>query len=116
MVRRGPWWACARCDVAVSVDGLTKAARQGVSAECHYCRARDRELTRDHIVPRSLGGADGVRNIVLCCRPCNAGKAALRSGCCCGKCVWAWRKWGPDGWESLEVWAGPRVVYTGDGV
>ncbi len=50
---------------------------------CTYCGAdllRDLEaflsITRDHLVPRSAGGADGGRNRVVCCATCDHLKAA----------------------------------------
>ena len=41
------------------------------TGRCCYCHKR-RELTRDHVLPRARGRMfDGVRNIKLCCQPCN---------------------------------------------
>jgi 5-methylcytosine-specific restriction endonuclease McrA len=44
---------------------------------CQYCGARpgSEELTIDHVVPRSQGGASTWENCVLACVPCNARKA-----------------------------------------
>lgn len=44
---------------------------------CMYCGTRhsDSQLTRDHIVPMSLGGADTWQNSVSCCKTCNSKKA-----------------------------------------
>ncbi len=44
---------------------------------CQYCgrRFRSSELTMDHVVPRSQGGARTFENIVAACRPCNSKKA-----------------------------------------
>lgn len=77
--------------VESTVDRL--AARDGWN--CHYC---DHPLgwgsplvarpERDHVMPRSRGGANGVENLVLACSPCNREKAAqtpsewLGSPCC----------------------------------
>jgi 5-methylcytosine-specific restriction endonuclease McrA len=43
---------------------------------CQYCHARfpERELTLDHVVPRSRGGRTEWANVVACCVPCNRGK------------------------------------------
>lgn len=43
---------------------------------CHYCdRTLDlEEMTLDHIKPQSLGGTHAIKNLVLCCKPCNSWK------------------------------------------
>lgn len=43
---------------------------------CMYCAQQlaERELTRDHIVPRSRGGRDQWTNVVTACRRCNQRK------------------------------------------
>jgi hypothetical protein len=41
---------------------------------CQYCGKRQRELTLDHIVPRSKGGQSTWENLVACCRACNGRK------------------------------------------
>ena len=40
---------------------------------CLYCGHEhlDRELTRDHVVPKSRGGGDSWDNVVAACRRCN---------------------------------------------
>ena len=40
---------------------------------CMYCGNgfQDRDLTRDHVVPRSKGGADHWENVVAACKRCN---------------------------------------------
>ncbi len=45
---------------------------------CQYCGEKQlaRDLTLDHVLPRSLGGPASWTNIVAACRPCNAKKAA----------------------------------------
>ena len=44
---------------------------------CQYCGAQltAKQLTYDHVVPRSQGGRTSWKNIVTACRPCNAAKA-----------------------------------------
>jgi 5-methylcytosine-specific restriction endonuclease McrA len=58
-----------------------KFSRQSIFARdhyvCQYCQkmfTKD-DLTIDHIIPRSKGGATTWDNIVACCVPCNARKA-----------------------------------------
>ncbi len=42
----------------------------GVCWICH--RVVDREIaTRDHLIPRSKGGPDNIRNYAIACAPCN---------------------------------------------
>ena len=43
---------------------------------CMYCGSKfsDRELTRDHVVPMSRGGADEWTNVASACRRCNIHK------------------------------------------
>src|SRR5205085_5173467 len=41
---------------------------------CQYCGKRSRELTLDHIIPRSRGGQSTWENLVACCRHCNGKK------------------------------------------
>lgn len=54
--------------------------------ECHYC-STIALMTRDHIVPASLGGPDGGWNIVKACPRCNYEKADKWPTCGCEKCV-----------------------------
>jgi len=37
---------------------------------CWYCGSR-RNLTLDHVVPKSKGGKDTLNNIITCCQRCN---------------------------------------------
>lgn len=41
--------------------------------ECHYCGCRLTllTLTLEHVMPLSMGGAMGIKNIVAACRACN---------------------------------------------
>jgi 5-methylcytosine-specific restriction endonuclease McrA len=41
---------------------------------CQYCGKRTRELTLDHVIPRSLGGQSTWENLVASCRACNGKK------------------------------------------
>lgn len=55
---------------------------------CHYCLEPINTLTRtrDHIVPRSLGGLDVRWNITWSCRKCNSNKASTWPVCRCSVC------------------------------
>ena len=44
---------------------------------CQYCEKSTKELTLDHILPRSRGGAHEWENVVSACIPCNHRKAGL---------------------------------------
>jgi len=41
--------------------------------ECQYCGSK-KDLTIDHIIPRSRGGKDTWENLVACCYKCNTKK------------------------------------------
>lgn len=41
---------------------------------CQYCGKHMRELTLDHVIPRSRGGQGTWENLVACCRACNGRK------------------------------------------
>src|SRR4051812_39052904 len=45
--------------------------------ECQYCGGRLTmgTGTRDHVMPRALGGPDTLQNVVASCKPCNGRKA-----------------------------------------
>lgn len=45
---------------------------------CQYCgqRPAQRQLTLDHVMPRSRGGATSWTNVVTACRGCNSVKAS----------------------------------------
>jgi 5-methylcytosine-specific restriction endonuclease McrA len=53
-----------------------KGQREG-RFTCQYCAVRfaTEDLTFDHVLPRSRGGATSWENIVTCCIACNAAKA-----------------------------------------
>ncbi len=48
------------------------------SGTCQYCGGcpSGRELTMDHVIPRSKGGPTTWENVVLACGPCNRRKGA----------------------------------------
>lgn len=41
---------------------------------CQYCGKHSRELTLDHVIPRSRGGQSTWENLVASCRACNGKK------------------------------------------
>jgi 5-methylcytosine-specific restriction endonuclease McrA len=43
---------------------------------CQYCGKRTRDLTLDHIIPRSRGGQSTWENLVACCKTCNGRKGS----------------------------------------
>ena len=47
--------------------------------ECQYC-GDPKELTFDHVVPRSRGGRTTWENVVTACSPCNLAKGGLHAG------------------------------------
>ena len=45
---------------------------------CMYCGKKSRDLTVDHIIPKSRGGKSDFDNCVACCKPCNNKKGDYR--------------------------------------
>jgi 5-methylcytosine-specific restriction endonuclease McrA len=43
---------------------------------CQYCGKHSRELTLDHVIPRSRGGLGTWENLVASCRSCNGKKGS----------------------------------------
>jgi hypothetical protein len=58
---------------------------------CHYCGELFffGQLTKDHIVPKGLGGRDIVENVVPSCLACNQRKGDSWPECQCEFCVLA---------------------------
>lgn len=60
---------------------------------CHYCEVKvDRSLperhpTREHIVPKGLGGPDDIYNLLLSCSGCNNDRGTQLFYCCCPLCL-----------------------------
>ena len=65
-----------------SQRGLLRSALQ---PPCHYCKTA-LGTTRDHIVPKALGGPNNAWNIVPSCPACNLAKGASRPTCTCDRC------------------------------
>lgn len=49
-----------------------------IKRKCEYCgKELERgEATKDHIIPRSMGGSSSPENLIIACRQCNMNKAA----------------------------------------
>ena len=43
---------------------------------CVYCGVRSSDMTVDHFIPVSIGGAEIIQNLVACCSACNTRKGA----------------------------------------
>lgn len=54
---------------------LKRCIKQRDNYRCFYCGSR-KELTVDHVIPRSRGGTDAPGNLVTCCDACNQVKKA----------------------------------------
>ena len=54
--------------------------REGIKArddyKCVYCGS-SKNLTVDHVRPKSKGGTDTADNLVTACRPCNQAKGSM---------------------------------------
>lgn len=60
---------------------------------CHYCdtlcnshRKSPMRATREHVVPKSFGGANGMSNYVLACSRCNNNRGTKLWFCRCDFC------------------------------
>ena len=42
--------------------------------KCFYCGAKNIPLEKEHILPKSKGGTNRVRNLTVSCKPCNIAK------------------------------------------
>jgi hypothetical protein len=62
-------------DGEVTISGTIREweREQELPKECVYCRST-KDLTTDHLIPRSRGGDDSADNVVLACQPCNASR------------------------------------------
>lgn len=55
---------------------LRERIRQRDGGGCAYCRRGDVAVFVDHVLPRSRGGSDNIRNLVLACVRCNSSKGS----------------------------------------
>lgn len=58
-----------------SVSLLPFERPKGRRGRCTYCGRVSKNLTKDHVIPRSKGGSNDTDNIVLACANCNEVKA-----------------------------------------
>lgn len=63
------------CIRTATIEDL-KSIRLASNGICHYCLTPANELTYDHVIPLSKGGAHSKDNIVMACRSCNCSKGA----------------------------------------
>jgi 5-methylcytosine-specific restriction endonuclease McrA len=50
-----------------------KQIKESWNHQCAYCGSEE-NLTIDHVIPQSKGGADFTKNVVCCCQDCNQSK------------------------------------------
>ncbi|AFZ59361.1 HNH endonuclease [Anabaena cylindrica FACHB-243] len=60
----------------MTIDDITRElVRKRAKYLCEYCHSPERisttRFTLDHVIPKSLGGADDIDNLALACRRCN---------------------------------------------
>jgi 5-methylcytosine-specific restriction endonuclease McrA len=69
---------------------------------CHYCFIKmepngsertEFTMTREHVVPLSLGGGSTMDNMVLCCNSCNSLRGNELNYCDCKFCISAHSKY-----------------------
>ena len=80
-----------------------KEIREKWNNRCAYCGS-EQELTIDHIVPRSKGGADFTKNAVCACHECNQDKGHT-----------PWEEWyfsqeffNMERYEKIKIWMKPE--------
>jgi CRISPR/Cas system Type II protein with McrA/HNH and RuvC-like nuclease domain len=80
-----------------------KEIREKWNNRCAYCGS-EQELTIDHIVPRSKGGADFTKNVVCACHECNQDKGHT-----------PWEEWyfsqeffNMERYEKIKIWMKPE--------
>ena len=62
-------------DGEITISGTIREweKEQELPRQCVYCGSI-RDLTTDHLIPRSRGGDESADNVVLACQPCNASR------------------------------------------
>lgn len=91
--------------------------------KCVYCRdgVQLETWTIDHVIPKSVGGLDAIRNWVCCCSECNGAKsdylprqlaAAVRAAKKLQQKCDADGTWGPSNKRRCcEVWVSPKGIW-----
>lgn len=87
--------------MARSRTQVNSIVRRDGSMICHYCdneckQSGKKAATRDHIVPKSMGGANSVHNYVLACADCNSKRGNDLMYCGCDFCSSVIEKWFQD--------------------
>lgn len=95
---------------------------------CHYCKRQTNrtpgsalQATKEHVVPRSMGGANSTANYVLACAGCNNKRATTLFYCKCDHCTFLIRAALLDQTFIDKVFEGiikhnRPVVYAADGM
>lgn len=62
-------------DGEITISGTMREweREQEFPKTCVYCNSA-KDLTTDHLIPRSRGGDDSSGNVVLACQPCNTSR------------------------------------------
>ena len=63
-----------RLIIGKHTDAEWEAKKNEYDNKCAYCGKKNTKLTKDHIVPVSLGGNGDIGNIVPACQSCNSRK------------------------------------------
>lgn len=64
--------------VRVHTNNEWELKKEQYNYKCAYCNKSTNKLTKDHIIPVSLGGTDKIDNIVPACWDCNYKKRARK--------------------------------------
>lgn len=60
----------------LSIFPFESRKKKKPTGRCAYCKRPASKLTRDHVIPKSMGGSDEPANIVWACESCNRSKGA----------------------------------------
>jgi 5-methylcytosine-specific restriction endonuclease McrA len=73
MLRRGDALRCAYCDVPLAFVAFPWSVDENGRPILGRVQG-----SVDHVVPKSIGGSEEMRNLVLACKPCNSVKGERR--------------------------------------